>query len=465
MQPTDGQGTGRFSVMSQDINREFRLHRMLYACCLTIVGVNLPWAIYNIFNDQWDQIIIRMFFLTAGIAAYVLVRIGKALQATIVLATISFIVFCVLSIIYDVPTEHMQRTVHIFFLLIGIASFIGFKDEHISLSYGFPLICFVAFIFFASSRWGIITPFAMNASDRVMSSWLNNIIALSLIYVFFHVMQTNAKQSNAMELELRRALANHQFKLYYQPQSGEDGQVIGAEALIRWQHPTEGQITPNEFIPLAEEIGLIRPMGHWVLGTACAQLVKWSQRPETAELSLSINVSAQEFKQDDYVAQVLSVLDRSGAKPSLLKLELTESMLVNDVDDIISKMTALRAAGVRISLDDFGTGYSSLTYLKKLPLDQLKVDQSFVHEMLSSPQDEAIVRTVVSLAQHMDLDVIAEGVETEEQRQFLCSIGCVAMQGYLLSRPLNIHDFNHFMRNIRMRELGVFDDELEDRTG
>jgi EAL domain-containing protein (putative c-di-GMP-specific phosphodiesterase class I) len=438
------------------------MHAVL--CCFVLISTNIPWSIYNIFNDQWDQTIIRFSLVITGVVSYALVRFGKTLYASILLATISFIVFCVLSIIYDVPNEHMQRTVHIFFLLIGIASFIGFKDEHISLSYGFPLICFVAFIFFASSRWGIITSLAMNDSDRVMSSWLYNIIALSLIYVFFHVMQTNAKQSNAMELELRRALANHQFKLYYQPQSGEDGKVIGAEALIRWQHPTEGQITPNEFIPLAEEIGLIRPMGHWVLGTACAQLVKWSKRPETEKLSMSINVSAQEFKQDDYVAQVLSVLDRSGAKPTLLKLELTESMLVNDVDDIINKMTALKAVGIRISLDDFGTGYSSLTYLKKLPLDQLKVDQSFVHEMLSSPQDEAIVRTVVSLAQHMELDVIAEGVETEEQRQFLSSIGCVAMQGYLLSRPLSISDFNHFMRNIRMRELGVFDD-LEDRTG
>ena len=223
--------------------------------------------------------------------------------------------------------------------------------------------------------------------------------------------------------------------------------MIGAEALIRWQHPSLGLIPPDEFIPLAEQIGLIRPMGHWVLGTACAQLVKWSQKPETAKLSLSINDSTQEFKQDYYVAHFLSVLERPGAKPSLLKLELTESMLVDDVDDIISKMTALKAAGVRISLDDFGTGYSSLSYLKKLPLDQIKVDQTFIREMLSSSQDEVIVRTVVSLAQNMELEVIAEGVETEEQRQFLLSIGCVSMQGYLLSRPLRIHDFDVFVRN------------------
>ena len=270
-------------------------------------------------------------------------------------------------------------------------------------------------------------------------------------------MQSNAKKTNAIEVELLKALSHNQFVLYFQPQAGESGQIIGAEALIRWIHPTGGMITPNEFIPLAEQIGIIRPLGHWVLGTACAQLVKWSNKPETAKLSLSINVSAQEFNQSDYVAQVLSVLERSGAQPSLLKLELTESMLVNDVDDIISKMTALKAAGVRISLDDFGTGYSSLSYLKKLPLDQLKVDQSFVREMLSSPQDEAIVRTVVSLAHNMELDVIAEGVETEEQRQFLRSIGCFTIQGYLLSHPLRIGEFNDLIQS----RLAVVADEVD----
>ena len=447
MQPEDRQTTSRFHLMSEDLNREFRVHRLLYACCLVLVSVDIPWGIYNILHEQWGQLVIRFILITAGVVSFFLVRQGKILSTFIVLATLSFIVFCILSIIFDVPTVDTPRTVHIFFLLIGIGCFIGFKDEHPVLSYGFPLICFVAYGFFSTSLWGVNTSFAMNSSERVFGAWANNVIALSLIYILFHLMQSQARQTNAMEIELRRALSLNQFKLYYQPQAGEDGKVIGVEALIRWHHPVEGLISPDEFIPLAEEIGLIRPMGHWVLGTACAQLVKWSQKSETANLSLSINVSAQEFKQEDYVAQVLSVLERSGANPSLLKLELTESMLVNDVDDIITKMTELKAAGVRISLDDFGTGYSSLTYLKKLPLDQLKVDQSFIREMLSSPQDEAIVRTVVSLAHNMELDVIAEGVETEEQRQFLRSIGCFTIQGYLLSRPLRIREFNDFIQS------------------
>jgi EAL domain-containing protein (putative c-di-GMP-specific phosphodiesterase class I) len=449
MKPTDRQSTtGRFNLRRPDLNREFRLHRMLYACCITLVGVDALWAVYNIASAQWGQLAIRFILITAGAVAFVLVRKGQIKHASIVLATLSFLVFFILCAVYDVPTLYTPRTVHIFFLLIGIACFMGFKEEDsYVLCYGFPLICFIAYGFFASSQWGVVTPYAMSASERAICTWLNNIIALSLIYVLFYVTHSRAKESNAMEIELRKALSNNQFALYYQPQSSADDQVIGAEALIRWHHPSKGIISPDDFIPLAEQIGLIRPLGHWVVGTACAQLVKWSKKPETAHLSLSINVSAQEFKQEDYVSQVLSILERSGARPSLLKLELTESMLVNDVDDIIAKMTSLKAAGVRISLDDFGTGYSSLSYLKRLPLDQLKVDQSFVREMLSSIQDEAIVRTVVSLAQNMDLDVIAEGVETEEQRQFLQSIGCFSIQGYLLSRPLRIHDFNVFIRH------------------
>lgn len=447
MQPLDRQNTGRFHLMSQDLNREFRLNRLLYACCLVLVAVDIPWGIYNIINEQWLQLVIRFILIAAGVVSFFLVRQGKVLSTFAVLAVSSFIVFCILSIILDVPTASTPRTVHIFFLLIGIGCFIGFKDEHYVLSYGFPLVCFVAYGFFASSMWGIVTPYAISPNERVFGAWANNVIALSLIYVLFHLMQTNAKKANAIEVELRKALAHNQFVLYYQPQADEGGQIVGSEALIRWIHPIEGIISPDEFIPLAEQIGIIRPLGHWVLGTACAQLVKWSQKAETAHLSLSINVSAQEFKQVDYVAQVLSVLERSGANPKLLKLELTESMLVNDVEDIITKMTALKAAGVSISLDDFGTGYSSLSYLKKLPIDQLKVDQSFVREMLSSPQDEAIVRTVVSLAQNMELDVIAEGVETEEQRQFLRSIGCFTIQGYLLSHPLRIREFNDFIQS------------------
>jgi EAL domain-containing protein (putative c-di-GMP-specific phosphodiesterase class I) len=203
-------------------------------------------------------------------------------------------------------------------------------------------------------------------------------------------------------------------------------------------------VLPAEFIPLAEETGLILPLGHWVLETACTQLVVWAARPEMAHLTLAVNVSAQQFHQRGFVDQVLAVLNNTGANPQRLKLELTKSLLVSNIEEVIEKMFALKAKGVGFSLDDFGTGYSSLSYLKRLPLDQLKIDRSFVLDVLSDPNDAAIAKTIIALAQSLGLGVIAEGVETETQRDFLASSGCHAYQGYFFSRPLPIDGFEAF---------------------
>jgi diguanylate cyclase (GGDEF)-like protein/PAS domain S-box-containing protein len=245
----------------------------------------------------------------------------------------------------------------------------------------------------------------------------------------------------AMEADLREGLRLKEFLLYYQPMVDSTGRVLGAEALVRWQQPRRGLIPPDEFIPLAEETGLILPLGDWVLETACTQLVAWSASPETAHLCLAVNVSARQFLQPDFMETVLQILDHTGASPQKLGLELTESMLLGDMEDITSKMKALKARGVRFSLDDFGTGYSSLSYLKRLPLDQLKIDRSFVRDVLTDPNDRTIVRTILVLAKSLGLEVIAEGVETEEQREFLRRHGCRAFQGYLFSRPLPIYQF------------------------
>jgi EAL domain-containing protein (putative c-di-GMP-specific phosphodiesterase class I) len=203
-------------------------------------------------------------------------------------------------------------------------------------------------------------------------------------------------------------------------------------------------VSPADFIPLAEETGLILPLGHWVLQTACRTLAHWATLPEMAHLTVAVNVSAHQFRQTDFVNEVLAVLDDTGADPSLLKLELTESMLVSNVDDIVEKMFALQSKGVRFSLDDFGTGYSSLSYLKRLPLDQLKIDQSFVRDVLNDSNDAAIAKTVIALAKALGLGVIAEGVETDQQREFMADSGCHAYQGYFFSRPLPVDDFEKF---------------------
>ena len=216
---------------------------------------------------------------------------------------------------------------------------------------------------------------------------------------------------------------------------------IGAEVLIRWAHPERGLVSPAEFIPLAEETGLILPIGQWVLDKACAQLKRWEQNSVTQGFVLAVNVSAKQFRQADFVDQVKTVVKHHAINPSLLKLELTESLLLENIEETISTMTELRDSGVQFSLDDFGTGYSSLQYLKRLPLDQLKIDQSFVRDITFDSSDSAIVRTIIAMARSLNLNYIAEGVESEEQRQLLLNMGCTHYQGFLYGKPMSIGDF------------------------
>jgi diguanylate cyclase (GGDEF)-like protein/PAS domain S-box-containing protein len=260
------------------------------------------------------------------------------------------------------------------------------------------------------------------------------------IRFFAPALQAAIHARAAMEEDLYNAIKDNQFVLYYQPQTNSS-QLIGAEALIRWNHPVRGLQFPDGFIPLAEQTGLILPLGQWVLENACAQIARWQRTASTAPFTVSVNISALQFRQPDFVERVLATVDRTGADPRLLELELTESLLVENVEDVIAKMSLLKAYGVRFSLDDFGTGYSSLAYLKRMPLDQLKIDRTFVRDILVDDTSGAIAQTIISLSRAMGLSVIAEGVETESQREFLDCIGCNCFQGYLFSRPLPIEEF------------------------
>jgi EAL domain-containing protein (putative c-di-GMP-specific phosphodiesterase class I) len=255
-------------------------------------------------------------------------------------------------------------------------------------------------------------------------------------------MQETINARVALESELRRALEQKQFSLHFQQQMDSTHRIIGAEALIRWLHPDLGMMNPDQFIPLAEETGLIFPIGQWVLETACEQLKVWQQADFSKDLLLAVNVSARQFHQRGFVEQVRDAVQRNGIDPKLLKLELTESMLLEDIGDTIETMNSLKEVGVLFSLDDFGTGYSSMQYLKRLPLDQLKIDQSFVRDIVSDSSDRAIVQTIIAMAHSLSLDVIAEGVETEEQRNLLLDCGCEHFQGYLFSKPVPIEEFS-----------------------
>lgn len=268
----------------------------------------------------------------------------------------------------------------------------------------------------------------------------------NVLRFFNQQMQDAINDRVTLEGELLSALENQQFHLYYQIQTDSSRRPFGAEALIRWVHPKRGLVSPDQFIRLAEETGLILHIGQWVLETACAQLKAWEQNTLTRDLVLAVNVSAKQFHQTDFVAQVQAVISHYAIKPNLLKLELTESMLLENVENTRATMLALREIAIRLSLDDFGTGYSSLQYLKRLPLDQLKIDQSFVRDIAKDGSDRAIVRTIIAMAQSLNLDVIAEGVETEEQCQILLSNGCVHFQGYLFGKPMPIEQFDTLLK-------------------
>lgn len=268
---------------------------------------------------------------------------------------------------------------------------------------------------------------------------------------FDPTMQAQASHRAALEADLRDAIEQHEFVLHYQAQVDIHGNTIGAEALVRWQHPERGLIPPVEFIPLAEETGNVVPLGDWVLETACKQLVCWGSRPRTAHLTLSVNVSAEQFRHASFVDHVLETLARTGANPKRLKLELTETLLADDIHIITKKMNLLKARGINFSLDDFGTGYSSMLYLKSLPLKQLKIDKYFVQDVIDDPYSAAIAQMILAFANTTGLDVVAEGVERWDQQQFLVEHGCQHFQGYLFGKPMPIDQFQQL-------HIGIYTD-------
>jgi EAL domain-containing protein (putative c-di-GMP-specific phosphodiesterase class I) len=254
-------------------------------------------------------------------------------------------------------------------------------------------------------------------------------------------MQESINIRIALENDLHKAIEKNQLLLYYQVQVDDSFHAVGVEAMIRWNHPERGLVAPAQFISLAEEAGHILAIGLWVLDSGCAQLKAWERYEATRGLVLAINVSARQFHQPDFAAQVRAAVRKHAINPNLLKLELTESMLLEDTEDTIATMNALKAIGIQLSLDDFGTGYSSLQYLKLLPLNQIKIDQSFVRDITTDPDDAAIVQAIIAMSAALGLNVIAEGVEAVEQREFLAIRGCFHYQGYLFGKPVTIEQF------------------------
>ncbi|WP_268745428.1 putative bifunctional diguanylate cyclase/phosphodiesterase [Methylomarinum vadi] len=259
-------------------------------------------------------------------------------------------------------------------------------------------------------------------------------------------MQKLADQRLILEKEMREALLDGHFALFYQPQVDRDGRIVSVEALIRWRNPEKGMISPADFIPVAEETQLILPIGSWVLNEACRQINFWDNENRYIG-HVAVNVSSRQFRQPDFVEQVENILVETGIEASRLMIELTEGVVIDNIEDTVDKMQALKRMGVGISIDDFGTGYSSLSYLKQLPISQLKIDQNFVRDIVSDPNDAVIVETIINMAHNLELNVIAEGVENQAQMDYLLAKGCVHFQGYFFGRPVEASE-------LEIREVG-----------
>lgn len=343
-----------------------------------------------------------------------------------------------LAALIEAPAPGIPCSMHFYFLPVLAATYLVFRREGFYLKVVLPSIGLAGFLGFSLDIVPHVVLQGLSGGSGMIEVFAHQITGTVAACAVVVIMQADVDARRALEGDLRRAIARSEFQLHYQPQVDRRGRIIGVEALLRWQHPTRGMVPPNAFIPLAEETGLIIPIGEWVLRTAAAQLQAWAGSPETRDLTIAVNVSATQFRQPDFVEQVRSIVSLSGARPQALKLELTESVLAEDIDVVQAKMQALKAFGIAWSLDDFGTGYSSLSSLKNLPFQQIKIDQSFVRDLLADPRNMAIVETIVRLSDSLGLSVIAEGVETEAQRAALEKAGCSHFQGYLFGRPVPV---------------------------
>jgi diguanylate cyclase len=422
-----------------------RVRRMLWVGAGLMVAIGFGWAVFFAIRGVWVIVAVELCMAGLGFLVAWLNMRQRPHAAFFVMLTVVYCSLWAFGLVFDIPDAQVPRSTHHFILVLALASMLVLRDASAWLRHGTVGLLFVSYVALASTTWGITTPYLIPQDIRVTGTWVNTGLAIVGLYALVHIMVTEVTESSRMELDLRRALTRQEFVLAYQAQVTSSGEVVGAEVLLRWDHPKLGRVAPGEFIDLAEQTGLILPLGSWVLRTACSQLVRWADQPAMSALVLAVNVSARQFRQHDFVAQVQAALEETGANPNLLKLELTESMLAEDLGDIVAKMDALHALGVGCALDDFGTGYSSLAYLKRMPLDQLKIDQAFVRDVLSDAHDAAIAQTIIQLGQSLGFQVVAEGVETEGQRDFLLRNGCKVFQGYLFSKPLPLAEFENFV--------------------
>lgn len=408
---------------------------------LALVAVGLGWTVVFSAIGWWIVVAMDFVLIAIGLVSYVLIRRGHleiglvASQAALMLVAIT------MGLILDVPTADAPRVSHLYLLVVAALGFLNYQRRPTRLQLTLIGLCVLSFIALASSPLAL--PFTMPVPEdvRIIGSWINSAIAVTMLCACIYAMQADFTRADDASRDLMSALWNDEFELVYQPQVDITRATIGAEALLRWTSPQRGAVPPAEFIPQAERCGLMIRIGGFVLEQGCRTLAEWGRHPDFRHLTLSINVSANQLLHEDFEALVRKTLTATGADPKGLILELTESVLVTEMELVIAKLDALHALGITISLDDFGTGYSSLSYLRRLPIQQLKIDRGFVQDAVRSSRSAALAENVIRLGRDLGQNVLAEGVETPEQHALLARAGCVQFQGYLYGKPMSLSDF------------------------
>lgn len=409
---------------------------------LIVIVLALCWGAVFLVMQSWLLATVDLVLALVGVLSWLLVHQGR-LAAALILSQLAFLVIAVsFCLLFDIPSEAIPRVTHLYLLVLALLGFLNYLRKPSTVQLVIIGLCLVAFIAFASSKLSL--PFAQPVSDdiRLVGSWVNVTLAVTMLCGCIHIMQLKFIRTTSTIRGLQYALLQGEFALHYQPQINRAGKTLGAEALLRWNSAKRGPVSPADFIPIAEEAGLMSAIGNWVLEQGCQTLAAWQSSPTTRDLTLSINVSASQFHEQGFEQSVLNAVASHGIDANKLMLELTESVLVADVEAVIAKMHRLRTSGIRIALDDFGTGYSSLDYLRRLPLDQLKMDRSFISDIVVNKRSASLARNIIQLGRDLDMTVLAEGVETQEQLRFLLDHGCAEFQGFLLGRPVPRADFD-----------------------
>lgn len=425
--------------------------RVIFAyktAALLIMAMALLWAGFFVWKQQWSFAIPDMILIVVAAVGWRLIAIGR-LNAALIVTQLALLVFVTgYCLMFDPPTAEIPRITHLYLLGLATLGYINYLRRKSTVQLVIIATGLGAFVALASTSY--VFPFAYPIPDDIRASGIlmNCLLATGLMCVGVYAIQREFTRPKGLALELRNAVRNEEMELYFQPQIDHAGTIYGAEALLRWQHPQRGQIPPDNFIPVAETAGLMPLLGGWVIKEACRTLAHWSDDPALSQLTLAVNVSASQFQFDDFESSVLEMLRVHRVDPARLKLELTESVIVHDFELTVAKIERLRATGISFALDDFGTGYSSLSYLRRLPLDQLKIDRSFVRESLESDRGAALVKSIVQLGLDLGFVVLAEGIETQAQHKFLLECGCHEFQGYLFGRPVPAAAFAAHVRQV-----------------